>query len=144
MKTSCNIASPDFLAQLEKIPPSIPRDRRHHFPCTLVLKDGTRVERAICAEDHRGFVTDAWIHPDTVESILPSPFRMPAKLATKLYAAGESGMGYEIFKMNMRDGTSYVFITNNVVDFPDLPAGYTSEDIKNVYPHKGREESKLG
>ena len=144
MKTSCNIASPDFLAQIHSIEPSISYGGQLHYPCKLRLKDGELIERAICTEDHRGFLTDAWVHPDSVKEIIPSFDRMPARLATKLYSAGESGMGYEIFILEMKDGSDFVFVTNNVVDFPDLPNGYTTTDIQNVHPHKGRERSKLG
>jgi hypothetical protein len=44
----------------------------------------------------------------------------------------------------MEDGTSHIFVTANVVDFPDLPEGYTADDIQDVFPHEGREESKRG
>ena len=53
-------------------------------------------------------------------------------------------MGYEIFKIKMKDGTSHVFVTGNIVDFPDYPDGYGTDDVKVVYPHEGREESKRG
>ena len=136
--SSCNIASSDFLKQVEKIKPSKCRDTLHR-PCSVVLKDGTRVERVICVEEHRGFETDAWLHPDRVDKIEESQFRMPPKLATKLYEAGESGMGYEIFKMKMKSGETFVFVTGNVVDFPNLPDGYTTKDIKKIFPHEGRD-----
>ena len=141
--TSCNKASPDFIAQLEKIELSRTKERQKHRPCQLILKDGQIIPRAICVEDHRGFTTNGWIHPDAVARIEPSAERMPASLATKLYAAGESGMGYEIFRMMMKDGTSHVFVTPNVVDFPDLPEGYTTDDILDVFPHEGRDEHGL-
>jgi hypothetical protein len=67
---------------------------------------------------------------------------MPAHLATKLYAAGESGMGYTIFTMDFRSGDSVVFATGGVVDFPDLPEGLTADDILDVHPHEGRERSQ--
>ena len=66
---------------------------------------------------------------------------MPAHLATKLYRAGESGMGYELFTRLLRSGLSLVFVTPNSVDFPDLPEGVTSDDILDVLPHEGRERS---
>jgi hypothetical protein len=53
-------------------------------------------------------------------------------------------MGYEIFKMKMRDGTSHVVVTGNIVDFPDFPEGYEAKDVLDVYPHQGREESQRG
>jgi hypothetical protein len=140
------IASSDFIAQVEAIEPSntggiIPQKYR---PCRLMLADGQIIPRAICVENHRGFTIDSRIFPNTVVRIEPSAERMPADLASKLYAAGESGMGYVIFRMTMKDGTSHIFVTGNTVDFPDLPNGYTTEDIQNVFPHEGREESKHG
>jgi len=141
------MASLSFIAQLQTIEPSDTGPwsaNQRHYPCSLLLTDGTTIERAICVEDHRGFRGDYWIHPDDVASIKKSPQRMPAQLASKLYVAGESGMGYEIFKMKMRSGEEFVFVTGNVVDFPDLPSGFTSADIADVLPHQGREESKKG
>jgi hypothetical protein len=147
MKTSCNKASSEFITWVEAIEPSDTGplgQHQKHRPCRLTLNNGRIVQRAICVEDHRGFTTDSWIHPDTVVRIEPSEERMPAFLASKLYAAGESGMGYEIFTMKMKDGTSQVYVTGNIVDFPDFPDGYETKDVDNVYPHQGREESKIG
>jgi hypothetical protein len=144
---SCNIASADFIKQVESITPSKTGpwgEQKLHYPCTMVLKDGSRLDRVICVEDHRGFTTDEWIHPDDVDSIQESPLRMPADLATKLYEAGESGMGYEIFKLITKSAGTFVFVTGNIVDFPDLPEGVTTSDIVDVLPHAGREESKQG
>ena len=53
-------------------------------------------------------------------------------------------MGYVIFRTKMKDGTSHIFVTGNIVDFPDYPIGYGADDVKAVYPHEGREESKIG
>lgn len=137
----CNIASPEITAALLAIEPSH-SNAEILRPCTLVLRDGTTVLRALASEDARGFHTDWWIHPSQVAGVLPCPLRMPAKLATKLYAAGESGMGYELFTMELRSGESLVFVTSNIVDFPKLPEGVTTEDIIDVHPHKGRERTQ--
>ena len=51
-------------------------------------------------------------------------------------------MGYEIFTMDLRSGQSLVVVTGNVVDFPDLPEGVTTDDILDVHPHEGRERSQ--
>ncbi len=142
-KTSCNRASAQFLEMLAAIEPSTCGEVRH-YPCAVTLRDGSRAERVICVEDHRGFRQDWWVHPEDIRDIAPSPVRMPATMATQLYEAGESGMGCEIFKMRMRAGTESVFVTGNVVDFPELPPGYHSEDIECVSPHQGCEESKNG
>ena len=111
-------------------------------PCTVVLRNGTTIVRALASEDAPGLRTDWRIHRDEIAEVRPYPFRMPAHLATKLYSAGESGMGYEIFTMDLRSGQRLVFITGNVVDFPDLPEGVTADDILDVHPHKGRERSQ--
>lgn len=147
MKYSCNIVTNEFLDKLEVIEPSIylvGKSLRKHYPCRLILKDGKVVPRVICFEEHRGFTSNSWIHPDSISLIEPTPERMPAPLASKLYSAGESGMGYEIFRMEMKDGTSHIFVTNNIVDYPDYPEGYEDKDVAEVYPHEGREQSRYG
>ena len=147
MKTSCNIATPEFIAQVEMIEPSdtgLLGQHQKHRPCRLILKDGTVIPRAICVEDHRGFTTDGWIHPSAVERVEPSRERMPASLASRIYTAGESGMGYQLFRLRFADGASQVFVTGNVVDFPDYPDGYDCEDAEEVFPHEGRKESRFG
>ncbi|MAS94472.1 MAG: hypothetical protein CMO55_14830 [Verrucomicrobiales bacterium] len=143
MGESCNVASAEFLERLRKIEPSFDRSgRRRHYPCKVTLKDGRVVPRVICVEDHRGFQTDAWIHPDQVRSIEPTAERLPAELASDVYAAGESGMGYEIFVINMLDGSQPVFVTNNIVDFPDYPGDLDASAAVSVMPHHGRERPR--
>jgi len=51
-------------------------------------------------------------------------------------------MGYEIFTIDLRSGRNLVFVTPNIVDFPDLPKGVTTDDILDVHPHEGRERSQ--
>ncbi|MBI4229262.1 MAG: hypothetical protein HY608_00345 [Planctomycetes bacterium] len=136
----CNIASKELTAALRAIEPSRSYGEVLR-PCTLILHDGTTVVRALASEEARGFHTDWWIHPDEVAEVRLCPFRMPAHLATRLYAAGESGMGYEIFTMDLRSGQSLVFVTGNVVDFPDLPDGITTDDVLDVHPHEDRERA---
>jgi hypothetical protein len=133
----CNIASADFLRQIELIKPSVCGGQLH-FPCSILLKSGERIERALCVEKYKDFESDTWIHPSDVDRIEETPTRMPPRLATKLYRAGETGMGYEIFKMKMKSGERFVFVTNSIVDFPDLPDGYTTGDVARVCPFRGR------
>jgi hypothetical protein len=68
-----------------------------------------------------------------------SPVRMPVLLADKLYAAGESGMGYTIFTLEFRDGSTLPVVAGNAIDFPPMPPGLRIEDIAEVHPHKGRD-----
>ena len=147
MKNSCNIATPEFILQVETIAPSQTGRSglvQKQYPCRLVLRDGTVVPRAICLEDHRGFTADWWIHPGNVARVEETFERMPASLASKIYAAGESGMGYQIFLMKYDDGTSQVFVTGNKIDFPDYPFEYDSRRVADVFPHQGRDQSKKG
>jgi hypothetical protein len=145
MKSSCNIASKAFMAQLKAIEPSDAGACAQHqklYPCKLVLKDGRIIDRAICAEEHRGFRTDAWIHPDDISRIEPTKERLPAKYASQLYAEGESGMGYMLFELKMDDRTTHVFVAGSArVDFPDYPDGYNADNVVAVYPHQGRDHS---
>ena len=58
--------------------------------------------------------------------------------ANRLYAEGESGMGYTIFTVEFRDGRSVVVGTGNAIDFITYPQGQSKETVVNVLPHVGR------
>jgi hypothetical protein len=73
-----------------------------------------------------------------VVAVEESPHRLPAALANRLYERGESGMGYTIFTVVLRDGRRLPRVTGNAVDFPALPDGVTTGDIVDVL-HEGRE-----
>ena len=136
----CNTASTDFLRQLDRLEPSRVREGMFHYPCRIKLIDGTKVDRVICVEDPRGFPGDWWIHPDDVAEILPHDERLPARLASKLYLHGESGMGYEVFQVVATGKRRFTCVTHNVVDFPQLPEGLKSSEIEDVFPHVGRDQ----
>jgi hypothetical protein len=74
-----------------------------------------------------------------VAVITESTERLPAPLADEVYAAGESGMGYRIFTVHLRDGGSIPFLTGNAVDFPDWPVNVDPLNAVGVEPHVGRE-----
>lgn len=76
---------------------------------------------------------------EDVVAIRESPSRLRADLANRLYEAGESGMGYMIFTMVMRDGTRLPFVTGNAVDFPAWPPGSSAAQAVDVLPHVGRD-----
>jgi hypothetical protein len=135
----CNEASAAFMRMLSIIEPSAPQAGLLHYPCRIQTASGEWIERVICVHDSRGFATDTWIHPDDVVAISESDRRLPAGLATKLYQAGESGMGYECFEVSAHNHEDFACITYNVVDFPDLPDTVRTKDIRNVFPHRGRE-----
>lgn len=139
-KMPCNTASDDFLRQLDRVEPSRVSEGVFHYPCRIKLRDGSEVNRAICVEDARGFTGDWWIHPDDVAEIAPHDERLPARLASKLYSQGESGMGYEVFQVLAAGDRRFTCVTHNVVDFPQLPAGLTTPEIEDVIPHEGRDQ----
>lgn len=124
---------------LASIEPTRVTEGIFHYPCRMRLRDGSWVDRVICVEDARGFTRDWWIHPDDVAEIVPSDKRLPAALASKLYQAGESGMGFECFEVAAEGRENFSCITYNVVDFPELPDEVTTAQILNVYPHRGQE-----
>jgi hypothetical protein len=79
---------------------------------------------------------------DVIE-IQESPCRLPARFAQSLYAAGESGMGYLVFGIRYRDGSFSYHIAGNAVDFVNIPAGKTIDEIESVVPHAGRDQQDL-
>lgn len=75
---------------------------------------------------------------ERVVSVQESSYRLPSALANALYEVGESGMGYFVFTVVLRDGRRLPFVTGNVADFPALPSGVTTDDIVDVLPEIGR------
>jgi hypothetical protein len=76
---------------------------------------------------------------ERVVSVRESTYRLPPTLANQLYDAGESGMGYFVFTVVLRDGRRLPVVTGNAVDFPALPDAVTTADIIDVLPTGGRE-----
>jgi hypothetical protein len=76
---------------------------------------------------------------EDVSEIEESPSRLPAKIANKIYEAGESGMGYCVFTLVFSDDSTQAYITGNAVDFVPLPTSKVTEDIEDVLPHEGRQ-----
>ena len=74
-----------------------------------------------------------------VTRIAPSPLALPPGIAEKIYAAGESGMGYFIYTLVMKDGSRLPFATGDAVDFPNWPPGALPGDVVDVLPGEGRD-----
>ena len=127
-----NIAPDKFLSALASITPSRTPAAEAFWPCSLILADGRKVPRALCRQNARWSDKGAWINPESVVTVSASPFRLPAKLANKLYAAGETGMGYLIYVLTLRSGQTIVCASGGIVDFPSLPSGITTEDMIDV------------
>jgi len=119
-------------------------------PCQVTLISGDIVDRVVIVEaDSYLTAWGVWPADDAgkrsvaiqdVTQIADSPVRLPAELANQLYAAGESGMGYVIFTVVLRDGRRLPFVAGNLVDFPALPSGVGTADIVDVLAHQGPEE----
>lgn len=116
-------------------------------PCRVRLADGATHDR-VYVQEARPWV-DVWgVWPDEdsgkdeirlsdVVEISSSPMRLPPHLATKIYDAGESGMGYCIFTLVLADGRRLSCVTGNAVDFVDLPQGVTPADVVDLLPREG-------
>ncbi len=72
---------------------------------------------------------------EAVAAVRESLYRLPAALANKLYESGETGMGYYVFTVVLRDGRRLPYTTGGLVDFPALPSGVTTADIVDVDPN---------
>ncbi len=130
-----NIASAEFLRQLDAIEPGV-----WGTPCAVFLLDGRALDPCLCWENPRFSDAGNWINPDDVALLRESPSRMPARFARMLREAGESGMGYHIYTVELCDGKSFVHVSGNlVIDLLDLPAGFTQRHVVGVRPHEGRE-----
>jgi hypothetical protein len=132
--------------QLADIEPSQDRDLRYH-PCLVCMKDGTERDFVYLVEAQswlRHWGPPPWrqddyrrdlIEVDDIQSIRNSPNRLPPHMANKIYAAGETGMGYTIFTVQFRDGSTVAFGTGNAVDFIRYPSEKTAADVVDVIPH---------
>ena len=136
--------------QLSKIIPSRCYSMEYK-PCQVILSTGETIDNVyisdvdsylkawgVLPQDDPG---KKYVSIDDIKKINESPNRLPATLATKLYQAGESGMGYTIFTILFRDGQRLAFHSGNAVDFIDLPADLRKEDVVDVLPHTGRDSN---
>jgi hypothetical protein len=139
--------------QLRRVEPS--NDEGFEYrPRQVRLLTGDRVDRVyVC--DARMYIPrwGIWPWEDRGKSYIPitditeirsSPSRIPVRFANKMYRAGESGMGYCVFTLVLRDGGLLPYVTGNAVDFPNLPPGVSPSHIVDLLPHVGREELHPG
>ncbi len=133
-----NIASAELLQKLDRIEPGV-----WGTPCTVTLRDGFVCRVCLAWENKRYSDLGEWLNPNQVADIAECDFRMPARFAHMIWDAGESGMGYHIYVVDLTDGISFAHVAGNlVIDLVDLPDGYTARDIINVHPHEGRERTR--
>jgi hypothetical protein len=120
-------------------------------PCQVTLKTGNIITNVYIQEEQSylkvwGVMPDLdsnkkYILIEDIEEIKESPNRLRPDLATKLYKAGESGMGYCIFKLVFDNGQTLDIATGNAVDFVPIPNGLTTKNFKDVLPHQGSRQN---
>jgi hypothetical protein len=138
-------------SQLLRIEPSQDRELEYR-PCTVHLNDGSVHDRVYVVEAEP-YIRKWGIWPDhdvhkrhvsiaDVTRIEESPSRLPASVASKVYEAGESGMGYSVFTLVLCDGRQLPTSAGNAIDFVELPEGVTHDMIVDVIPHQARSTSE--
>lgn len=123
------------------------------YPCSVKTDQGLVMDRVYLAPAAEWIVHwGVWPEDDPakrsvdvrqVVSISNSPTALPAIYAKKLYAAGESGMGYTVFTVVFSDGLRQAYATGNAIDFIDYPAGQSPATVADVLPHVGRDDARL-
>jgi hypothetical protein len=121
-----------------------------YWPSHVELIDGTERDHVVLVRATEYIrVWGVWPENDpgkrsipieSISAIRESRRRLPPAAANKLYAAGESGMGYVVFTVVLRDGRHLPFVTGGLVDFPALPEDVSSDDVVDVLPDVGREQ----
>ena len=139
MESTCpviNRAPAKFLQQLNTIETGV-----WGTPCSVTLDDGTSRDICLAWENKRYSDKGVWLNPNKVVDVGECQFRVPAKFARIIQDAGESGMGYHIYVVELADGTEFIHLAGNlVIDLLNLPVGYRPIDVTNVRPHEGREQ----
>lgn len=133
--------------QLANISPSHDEYGMYYYPCEVELKDGLILENVYFSDiesylQHWGDLPGEdkaryAVMIEKVATIKESPNRLSVHLANKLYKAGESGMGYCVFKIVYDDGTELDVATGNAVDFVPSPDGLNTANVVDVLPHEG-------
>jgi hypothetical protein len=139
--------TPELLEQLKRMEPSRNEFATliEYYPCKVTLKDGRSFDRVYVQEAesykiHWSVLPKKSIPITEVVKIEESPVRLPAKLANKMYKVGESGMGYCVFTLVLKDGRELPYVMGNAVDFPNLPADVMPSMIVDLLPHEGMKE----
>lgn len=143
---------------VEPLPPCPPRGARYRvaailtdgtpLPCVVVESASRKVELAIrrfeetrkCSDPYMGydaivksFVTkgNSVNHYDLRE-LSSSPYAIPLARAREI--GGETSMSWTEFYATMRDGREFRFGTSFLMEFFDMPEGYSALDIERIVP----------
>jgi hypothetical protein len=134
----------DIAAQFSNLEPSGGTCEPVYFPCAATLKSGDELSCVyICEATNWYLYWGVWPEDDSgkrsldilqIANIAPSRFALPARFANKIYAVGECAMGYTIFTVVFKDGTTVPYGTGNAVDFVTYPEGKSASDVADVLP----------
>lgn len=115
-----------------------------YYPCDVVMRDGTKRNRVYLVNARQWLVQwgplpneplgEHVLDVQDVIEVRESISRLLPRFANKLYAAGETGMGYNIFTVHFDDGTSTVHSGGNTVDFIQYPPGKSARHVVDVTP----------
>jgi hypothetical protein len=105
------------------------------WPCQVTLLDGRILPRVLvrCSKQYYED-NDLFIPASQVSAISESQFRLPARWANIVYAHGESGMDYFMFRVFFRDKTHIDVTIGSTIDFIPYPEGKTVADVFTVEP----------
>lgn len=93
-----NIAPKEFLDAIAALEPGV-----WGVPCSIELTDARTFELALAWENRRFGDSGKWVNPQSIVRVSACPKRMPARFARVIHDAGESGMGYHIYVVQLRD-----------------------------------------
>src|SRR5580704_11527702 len=121
--------------QLALIDP-VEKYRVKYFPCAVIDDKDNLIECVYFAEES-GYIKVSGVWPkaeavisiERITRILESKKRLPKSMADKLYANGESGMGYFTFTIGFSGGVWKTYVTGNMVDFIEFPPGLSKDNV---------------
>ena len=130
---------------LQGVQPTISEHGLRLYPCEVETDDGVTHPRVYVVEA-QAYIREwgiwpwmdrgkGWLPAERIRLLRSSPERLPATFASTLLTAGESGMGYCAFSVELRDYRRLYFVTGNAVDFLCWPGNARPEDVISVRPH---------
>lgn len=140
--------NPNVASMLQNIQPSIADNGLRLYPCEVQTDDGVTHRRVyvVNAKEYIRYWCEwpwidthkMWLPAERIQTLKSSRDRLPVSFANTLYAAGESGMGYCAFSVELHDRRQLYYITGNAVDFLCWPSDVGPEDVISVHPHVRR------
>jgi hypothetical protein len=130
--TEAEILSDTVIRQLIAIPQSHNCDVAL-WPCRTNLGDGRQLERVLFQRSKNYYQDSSLFIPASqVIGVSESRYRLPAMWANVIYAHGETGMDYFMFRVFFRDGTRQDVTTASFIDFVPYTNDKTAADVLRV------------